>query len=79
MLAMPHNLERNTNEEDQSATTKNLQIHALIGEMKRMMRAELEHIHERLNQAENTCVGQPQPVPQARRRERASVRGEIDD
>ena len=76
---MSHNLERNTNEEDQSATTQNLQIQALMGEMRRMMRAELELIHERLDRVENTRAGQPQPVPQARRRERALVRGEIDD
>ena len=43
------------------------------------MRAELEHIHKRLDQVENTCVGQSQPVPQARRRERAPARGEIDN
>ncbi|KAH9734804.1 hypothetical protein KPL71_017514 [Citrus sinensis] len=76
---MSHNLERNTNEEDQSATTQNLQIQALMGEMRRMMRPELELIHERLDQVENTRVGQPQPIPQARRRERALIRGEIDD
>ena len=28
---------------------------------------------------ENTRAGQPQPVPQALRRERAPTRGEIDD
>ncbi|KAH9717072.1 hypothetical protein KPL71_021688 [Citrus sinensis] len=76
---MSHNLEQNTNEEDQSTTTQNLQIQALMGEMRRMMRAELELIHERLDRVENTRAGQPQPVPQARRRERAPVRGEIDD
>ncbi|KAH9704975.1 hypothetical protein KPL70_011688 [Citrus sinensis] len=76
---MSHNLEQNTNEEDQSATTQNLQIQALMGEMRRMMRAELELIRERLDRVEITRAGQPQPVPQARRRERAPVRGEIDD
>ena len=47
---MSHNLEQNTNKEDQSATTQNLQIQALMGEMRRMMRAELELIHEHLDQ-----------------------------
>ncbi|KAH9704976.1 hypothetical protein KPL70_011688 [Citrus sinensis] len=78
-VEMSHNLEQNTNEEDQSATTQNLQIQALMGEMRRMMRAELELIRERLDRVEITRAGQPQPVPQARRRERAPVRGEIDD
>ena len=44
-----------------------------------MMRAKIELIHEHFDQVENTRVGQPQPVPQARRRERTSVREEIDD
>ena len=60
---MSHNLERNTNEEDQSAVTQNLQIQALMGEMKRMMRAELELIHEHLDQVKNTHSGQQQPFP----------------
>ena len=47
--------------------------------IRRIMRAELEVIHERLDQVENTRAGQPQPVPQARRRERVPARGEIDD
>ncbi|KAH9680122.1 Endonuclease [Citrus sinensis] len=50
-----------------------------MGEMRRMMRAELELIHERLDQVENTRAGQPQPVPQAHRRERAPTKGEIDN
>ena len=82
MLAMSHNLELNTNEDDQFATTQNLQIQALMREMRemrRIMKVELELIHERLDQVENTCAGQPQPVPQARRRERVPARGEIDD
>ena len=60
---MSHNLEQNTNEEDQSTTTQNLQIQALMGEMRRMMRAELELIHECLDRVQNTRAGQPQPVP----------------
>ncbi|KAH9724668.1 Endonuclease [Citrus sinensis] len=44
-----------------------------------MMRTELELIHEHLDRVENTHVGQPQPVPQARRRERAPIKGGIDD
>ena len=63
MLAVSHNSMQNTNEEDQSATTQNLQIQALMGEMRMMMRAELELIDEHLDQVENTRAGQPQPVP----------------
>ena len=54
MLVTYHNLERNTNEEDRSATTQNLQIQALMGEMRRMIKVELKHINKRLDQVENT-------------------------
>ena len=47
--------------------------------IRRMMRAELELIHECLDQVENTRAGQPQHVPQASRRERSPARREIDD
>ena len=76
---MSHNQERNTNEENQTLIAQNLQIQALMGEMRVMMRAGLENIHGHLDQVENKSVGQPQPVPQERRRERAVARGEIDD
>ena len=46
---MSYNPEQNINEKDQFATTQNLQIQALMGEMRRMMRAKLEHIHECLD------------------------------
>jgi len=39
--------ERNTSEESTPLTIPNLQVQAIIGEMRRMMRAELEQIHER--------------------------------
>ncbi|KAH9668448.1 hypothetical protein KPL70_021421 [Citrus sinensis] len=50
-----------------------------MGEMRSLMRAELEHIHEHLDQVANTRARQPQPVTQARRREKTPARGEIDD
>ena len=43
------------------------------------MKAKFEHTHERLDQIENTRVGQLQTVPQAHQRERASARGEINN
>ena len=52
---------------------------ALVEEMRRMMRGELEQLHERLDQVENSRVEQPPPVPQARRRERVPVREEVND
>ena len=52
---------------------------ALVGEMRRMMRGELEQLHEPLDQVENARVEQPRPVPQARRRERVPIREEVND
>ena len=48
-------------------------------EIRGMIKAELTHINECLDQVENTSVGQPQPIPQARRREKALVREWIDE
>ena len=47
---------------------------ALVGEMRRMMRKELEQLHERLDKVENARAKQPRPVPQDRRRERVPIR-----
>ena len=52
---------------------------ALVGEMRRMMRGELEQLHERLDKVENARAEQPRPVPQACRRERVPVREEVHD
>ncbi|KAK4856333.1 hypothetical protein QYF36_016406 [Acer negundo] len=49
---------------------------ALVGEMRRMMRGELEQLHELLDQVENSRTELPQ---RACRRERVSVRKEVND
>ena len=52
---MSQDQEKNTNED-----LPNLQMPALLGEMRRMTRVELEHIHERLDRVEEgTQRGQP--------------------
>ncbi|GMN71218.1 hypothetical protein TIFTF001_051804 [Ficus carica] len=51
----------------------------MMGEMRRMLRGELEQLRERVDRIENACVEQPQHVPHARRRERVSVRGEVHE
>lgn len=43
-----------------------------------MMRAELEHIREGLDQAENTHKRQSQPIFQTRNRERVPAREDIN-
>ncbi|KAI9154064.1 hypothetical protein LWI28_020487 [Acer negundo] len=66
---------------DDSSITADLKLwkEALVGEMRRMMRGELEQLHERLDQMDNSHTEQPQPVPQARRREGVPVREEVND
>ena len=43
------------------------------------MRGELEHLHEHLDQVEKARAKQPQPIPQARGREGAPVREEVNN
>lgn len=61
------------------ATDPKLFMEAMMGEMKRVMRLELEQIHERIDKMENTRVEQPQPAPNVRRRERVQPRHEAED
>ncbi|WP_163008930.1 hypothetical protein, partial [Streptomyces sp. S5] len=76
---MSQDQEKNTNEELPPTNLPNLQMQALLGEMRRMMRVELEHIHERLDRVEEgTQRGQPPFAPNAPRRNRLRQR-EIDE
>lgn len=51
ILNMSNNQE-DTTEEVQQTGVPNLQMQALLGEMRRMLRAELEPIHDRLDRVE---------------------------
>lgn len=64
---MSQEQEKNTSEETPPTINSKLQMHALMGEMRRMIRAELEHIHRRLDRVEE---GTPhnQPLPNAPRK-----------
>ena len=76
---MSQDQEKNTNEELPPTNLPNLQMEALLGEMRRMMRVELEHIHERLDRVEEgTQRGQPPVAPNAPRRHRLHQR-EVKD
>ena len=73
---MAQNQEQGTNEEVPQPAVPNLQIQALMGEMRRMMRAELDHLHERLDRVEEGAPReQPQHFPNVQRRERFQPRG----
>ncbi|OWM89121.1 hypothetical protein CDL15_Pgr026284 [Punica granatum] len=49
-------------------------MEAMMSEIRRVMRLELEQVHERIDQMENIHVEQPQNIPNARRRERVQPR-----
>ncbi|KAA8514753.1 hypothetical protein F0562_017932 [Nyssa sinensis] len=49
-------------------------MEAMLSEMRRVMKLELEQIHERLDQMESARERQPQNVPNLRRRERVQPR-----
>uniref|UniRef100_A0A2N9FAG5 Reverse transcriptase n=1 Tax=Fagus sylvatica TaxID=28930 RepID=A0A2N9FAG5_FAGSY len=61
---MSNNQEEDTTEEFRQPAVLNLQMQALLGEMRRMLRVELEPIHERLDRVEaGTPRGQQQDIP----------------
>ena len=47
---------------------------ALMSEMRRVLRAEMEQVHERIDQVENGHVEQPQNAPNVHRREKVQPR-----
>ncbi|PON67003.1 hypothetical protein PanWU01x14_105850 [Parasponia andersonii] len=49
-------------------------MEAIISEMRRVMRAEMEQVHEWIDRIENAYVGQSQLTPNVRRRERFQLR-----
>ncbi|KAL5573988.1 hypothetical protein UlMin_023585 [Ulmus minor] len=61
---MSNNQEEDTAKDFRQPADPNLQMQALLGEMRRMMRAELEPIHERLDRVEaGTPREQQQDIP----------------
>ncbi|KAK0585664.1 hypothetical protein LWI29_032035 [Acer saccharum] len=76
---MSDNKDKGTTEESSIPVDLKLWKEALVGEMRRMMKGELDQLHECLDQVENARAEQPQPIPQAHRRERVPVREEVND
>ena len=64
------NKDKNTSGDTSGVGDPKLLMEALIGEMRRAMRVEMEQVHERMNRIENAHMGQPQIAPNVRRRER---------
>ena len=61
------NSSKNTTEGTNGVTDPKLLMEAMMGEMRRMLRGELEQLHEKVDRIENVRVEQPQHVPHARR------------
>ncbi|XP_057501092.1 uncharacterized protein LOC130785067 isoform X6 [Actinidia eriantha] len=76
---MSANRDKSTTDDSSIPADLKLWKEALVGEMRQMMRGELEQLHERLDQLENSRAEQPQPVPRARRREGAPIREEVNN
>ena len=68
---MSENRDKGTTEGSSMLADLKVWKEALLGEMRRMMRGELEQLHERLDQVENAHT--------ERRRERVLIRDEVND
>ncbi|KAA8546943.1 hypothetical protein F0562_003372 [Nyssa sinensis] len=71
---MSHNSARSSTEDATALADPKVFMEAMMSEMWRVMRLELEQVHERIDQMENVCEKQPQNVPNLRRRERVQLR-----
>ena len=71
-------MSQNSQSEVQGGTDPKLQMEALIGEMRRMMKADMDQLHERMDRMENINRGQQQIPLNRQRRERAAQRPAAD-
>ena len=76
---MAQKQETATTEEVQQPTIPNLQIQALMGEMRRTMRAKLESIHERLDRVEAGTARGRQQNASNRQQGRRGPKEEVED
>jgi hypothetical protein len=70
---MSQNQEKYANEEVQQQAVLNLQMQAMLGEVRHMFRTEVEQFHKRLDRLENVRRGQPRNIPNVHRRETISA------
>ncbi|PON47407.1 hypothetical protein PanWU01x14_244910 [Parasponia andersonii] len=67
---MSNNKDRNNSSDTSGVGDPKLLMEALIGEMRRVMRATIKYVHERMDRIENSHVEQPQIAPNMRGRGR---------
>ncbi|PON78907.1 hypothetical protein TorRG33x02_236850 [Trema orientale] len=71
---MSNNKDRNNSRDTLGVGDLKLLMEALISEMRRAIREEMEQVHEQMDRIENAYVGQPQIAPNVHRRERFQPR-----
>ncbi|PKI67549.1 hypothetical protein CRG98_012133 [Punica granatum] len=71
---MSHNYSKSIPEGATELADSKILIEAMMSEMRRVMRLELEQVHERIDRMESTCVEQTRNAPNVRRGERVQPR-----
>jgi hypothetical protein len=76
---MTHDSGKSIAEDDTKLADPKVFMEAMISEMRRVMKMEMEQVHERIDQMENRSEEQPQNGRNLRRRERVPPREEDEE
>jgi hypothetical protein len=76
---MSHDSGKSIAEGDTKLADPKVFMEAMMSEMRRVMKMEMEQVHERIDQMENRCEEQPQNCRNLRRRERGPSREEDEE
>jgi hypothetical protein len=76
---MTHDSGKSIAEDDTKLADPKVFMEAMMSEMRRVMKMEMEQIHERIDQMENRREEQPQNCCNLRRRERVPSREEDEE
>ena len=71
---MSHNSGKSVSNDATPLADPKVFMEAMVSEMRRMMKFEMEQVHERIDRMENSVEMQPQNGPNFRRRERVPRR-----
>ncbi|KAB1201811.1 hypothetical protein CJ030_MR8G007079 [Morella rubra] len=71
---MSHNSGKSVSDDATTLADSNVFMEAMVSEMRRMMKFEMEQVHERIDWMENSLDRQPQNGPNFLRRERVPRR-----
>ena len=76
---MSHDSGKSIAKDDTKLADPKVFMEAMMSEMRRVMRMEMEQVHERIDQMENRREEQPQNGRNLRRRERVPLREEDEN